>query len=203
MFRPFYEPQADIPRGKVLRFLSLDEMDDLKGAQLTVYDLTRMPKEDRGKAIAKILAWVEAQAADETKATLGHVVIDELGIVLHSQEAAVAIETGYRRFRSIPHLSDSKIVSRRGMIGLSQRPSDLLSNPHGVGKVIADLAKTKLYLQMESTELEVTAKQLNLNGNEKDYLELGDQGDALLVAGRSRISLRMDASSKEAILALT
>jgi len=200
--RPFLEPWPDEPRGKVIRITS-DEWPDLTGAQLTVYDLTRMDPELKGEAITRLLRYIEAEAENESKPTIGHVVIDELGIVLHSAQAARAIETAYRRFRSIPHKADSKIVSRRGMIGLSQRPSDLLANPHGVGKVIADLANTKLFLRMERTELSVTARNLNLNDNEQEYLELGEEGDALLVAGRNRIALRMDATEDESILART
>jgi hypothetical protein len=205
----------DLPswhRGAVIRITSLAELDGklwthkpgwLAGEQLTVYDLTQMPADDRGTAIAEILHAIEQAAERDSGETWGHVVIDELGIVLRSPEAAAAIEIAYRRFRSIPHRSDPHTVSRRGMIGISQRPSDLLANKNGPGKVIADLAETHVYLKMKSTELKVVRGDLNLTPEEADYLELAAEGDGLLTAGRVRVGFHLYATPEEHEVART
>lgn len=217
-------------RGKVIRFTSLDELeprrpagkrvygihevddrtyahratDWLAGAQLTVYDLTRMPATDRGKAVAFLLEALEHSASRNGYPQHGHVVIDELGIVLHDKVAALAIETAWRRFRSIPKWDNPAHISRRGMIGLSQRASDLLAPAAGqTAKVIADLSPTKVYLRMESTELDGIEKKLSLTQADREYLENGEEGDALLVAGRARIALRMNADAVEDSIART
>lgn len=217
-----------IPGGQVIRYTSMDQLDErrptgrvfgmhevddrsylhrgihwLAGGQITVYDLTRMPQADRGKAIARLLTMLEHATAHHGTPEHGYVVIDELGIVLHDKDAALAIETAYRRFRSIPMWDNPRKICRRGMIGLSQRPSDLLANKLGPGKVIADLSATKVYLRMESTELNVVERDLSLTPSDREYLELGEEGDALLVAGRKRIALRMNANSCEDALART
>jgi hypothetical protein len=204
---------ADWPRGAVIRIDALADLDRqlwwyrpsrmLHGQQLTVYDLTHMPPADRGKAIAGILTALEQQAEHEHRETLGHVVVDELGIVLRSPEAAQAIETAYRRFRSIPHLENPRQVSRRGMIGVSQRPSDLLKVQDGPGNVIASLSETHIYLRQKSTELKVTKAALSLTPDEADYLELAGDGDALLVAGRARVGLHLYATPDEHSVAKT
>lgn len=205
-----------IPGGQVIRIKTLDEIEEklyrykpfhyLVGPQLTVYDLTRMDQKEKGIAIAQILRIIEQSVEREGNETLSHVVVDELGIVLRSKEAAAAIDTGYRRFRSIPHIDNPKKVSRIGMIGISQRPSDVLH--HETGKVIADLAETHLYLRQKPTELRSgtnggTAKILNLNKDEQEYLELAEDGDALLVAGRFRVGLHLNANPEEHNLAKT
>lgn len=213
-----YWPESFEPGGDVIRIPSLDKLKEcvyiyafgkpvrLAGSQLTVYDLTRMPPAQRGQAIAEILEILETCISNERQETLNHVLVDELGIVLRSKEAAAAIETGYRRFRSLPHRKDPKKVSRIGMIGISQRPSDVLH--HEIGKVIADLSETHLYLRQKTTELRSgpgggTAKVLNLNKDEQEYLELAEDGDALLVAGRHRVGLHLHASSEEHEIAKT
>lgn len=205
-----------VPGGVVISITRLEDIEDrvyanpqhsvLAGSQLTVYDLTRMPQADKGTAVAALLGIIEHVVGHEHRESLGHVVVDELGIVLRSKEAAAAIDTGYRRFRSIPHDDNPRRVSRIGMIGISQRPSDVLN--HEVGKVIADLAETHLYLRQKATELRTgrnggTARILNLNSDEQEYLELAEDGDALLVAGRHRVGLHLNASPAEHELART
>ncbi len=215
-----YFPEESMPGGTVIHITSPEALEDqvykrttagtrsgeLIGSQLVVYDLTRMAKDQRGQAIARLLEIIESNVENEANETLSHVVVDELGIVLRSKEAAAAIETGYRRFRSIPHRADPKRVSRIGMIGISQRPSDVLH--HEIGKVIADLSETHLYLRQKSTELRSgpgggTAKVLNLNKDEQEYLELAEDGDALLIAGRHRVGLHLHATEFEHQLAQT
>lgn len=202
-------------RGETIQILSLDEFDDkvfqktyggkltprLLGQQLTLYDLTRMPEQDRGKGIARLIKAIDNDAQHDTQQTLGYVALDELGIVLKDKEAADAIEVAYRRFRSIPHLDNPKVVSRRGMIGLTQLPSDLLGNTNG--KVYASLSETHLYLRQQPAELRVTKGPLNLTPDEVEFLETCDNGDALLVAGRSRVALHLYAEPEEEAFAVT
>jgi hypothetical protein len=213
-YRYAHPDLASDPRltGTVITFESLSDLHRvwwyepshvLAGGQLTVYDLTRMRQGDKGKAVAYLLEAIDLAAQCEHRETLGHVVVDELGIVLRDAEAAQAIETGYRRFRSIPHRADPTKISRRGMIGVSQRPSDLLMDVRGSGKVIADLSETHVYLRQKATELEVTKDRLRLSPDESDYLELAEDGDGLLVAGRSRVAFHLYASTDEHVMART
>jgi hypothetical protein len=201
--------------GEMIRVSSLAEFDNkvyrttyggqktaqLQGQQLTVFDLTRMPSSEKGEAIARLVEAIDNEAQLETKQTLGYVVIDELGIVLKDKRAADAIEVGYRRFRSIPHLDNPRIVSRRGMIGLTQLPSDLLG--HSNGKIFAGLSDTHLYLRQQPAELRVTKGPLNLTADEVEFLETCDNGDALLVAGRARVALHLYAEPEEEAFAVT
>lgn len=189
--------------GEVISIPNLDRKDDiytykpthfLKGEQLTLYDLTKMPAAEKGPMIAFILSAIERSFERDAFERTGHVVIDELGIVLKSPEAMDAIDTAYRRFRSIPHLDNPRMVSRCGMIGISQRPSDLLSS---AAKVLTDLSETRVYFRQQSTELRANQRILNLNSNEVEFLENCEEGDALLVCGRFRVGLHLEATADE------
>lgn len=163
---------------------------------LQLYDLTGLPSAERGTAITFLLQAIERSAAARRPGSNGMVVIDELGIVLESDEAAMAIETAYRRFRSIPTIKDHREVNRLGMIGISQRPSDLLG--HKRGKVLADLALTHVYFRQKSTELRRVARELNLSPDEERFLdEQCDEGTGLLVADRARVGFHLDVSPAE------
>lgn len=197
-------------RSQIVHVTELDQLDSLRyshsGAlrafrDLVVYDLTKMKASERGKAIASILEGIEYAAAHRRRMRHGIVVIDELGIVLRDHDASMAIETAYRRFRSIPWASDPREVNRVAVIGLTQLPSDLLGHPNG--KVYAALAETHLYLRQKPTELRVTKGVLNLSPDEVNFLETAGNGDALLVAGRARVALHLHATKEEHELACT
>lgn len=160
---------------------------------LVVYDLTRMDAHERGTAVAFLLNAIE-QSARYHRRRRGVVVIDELGIVLRDEAAGFAIETAYRRFRSIPWDNNPREVNRIAMIGLTQRPSDLLGTRW---KVLADLSETHLYLRQKSTEIRGVAKSANLSPDEVAFLETCDDGDGLLVAGRARVGLHLFATPEE------
>jgi hypothetical protein len=173
-------------------------------AQCHLVDLTQLPKAARGAALAFVLEVAERDAA--WFVGRGIIGIDELGIVLEDHTAALALEAAYRRFRSITprdphhhaahHVHDDNLEpSRRVMIGVSQRPSDLLK--HDRGKVLADLAKTRVYLGIESTEMSVVSKQLGLAADEQTFIESADQGTGLLVSGEARVGFHLTPTAEE------
>jgi hypothetical protein len=172
--------------------------------QCHLVDLTQLPKAARGAALAFVLEVAERDAA--WFVGRGIIGIDELGIVLEDHTAALALEAAYRRFRSITprdphhhaahHVHDDNLEpSRRVMIGVSQRPSDLLK--HDRGKVLADLAKTRVYLGIESTEMSVVSKQLGLAADEQTFIESADQGTGLLVSGEARVGFHLTPTAEE------
>lgn len=197
-------------RAEVVRLSSLHDVEAqcFKWSQalrpfrdLIVFDLTRMDIGLKGKAIARLLQMIEHTAARRRRPRRGVVVIDELGIVLRDEDAAVAIDTAYRRFRSIPWDDDPHQVNRVAMIGLTQRPSDLLRNPRA--KALADLAETHLYLRQKSTDLRVVKSELHLSDDEVTFLETCEDGEALLVCGRARVGLKIEATVAERTFATT
>jgi len=122
-------------------------------------------------------------------------VLDELAIVLRDEAAALAIETAYRRFRSIPNRTFPKIISRVCCIGMTQMPSDLLT--HARGRTLTKLAGTHMYLKQLPPELAETKNVLHLSPDEVAFLRNADQGEGLLVANGSRVTLRMEATEEE------
>ena len=168
---------------------------------LTVFDLTPMEATDRGVGVAAVLHAIEQDAMQIRRRRHAVCVVDELGIVLESDVAAKALETAYRRFRSIPWADNPSEVNRVAMIGASQRPSDLLRHPRG--KVLADLAMTHLYFRQKSTELKTVAATLGLSADEQAFLESADQGTALLVADLARVGLHLHATEEEERFAQT
>lgn len=193
-----YTPLAELIDGHVVR----GDIEDYDPKwNLTVFDLTKMPQSDKGAAIAKILGMVEQAFSEFTPPRYGVVVVDELGIVLRDKVAANAIETAYRRFRSIPWIVNPREVNRIAMIGLTQRPADLLN--HENGKVLAAMALTKLFLRSDATELRAARSVLRLSSDELDFLETGDEGDGLLVAGNARVGLHLNATPEENEVART
>lgn len=162
--------------------------------RITVFDLTHMDSSEHGRAIARLLKGIKRSVSWTGKPEQAVCVIDELGIILDSDDAARAISHAYRTFRSVP-LEGSDDVSRIGMIGITQRPSDLLTRERG--KVLADLAETNLFLRHKSTELRVTKNVLGLSADEAHFLETCGPGDAILVAGRMRVGLKVDSTTEE------
>jgi hypothetical protein len=169
--------------------------------QLTLFDITRMDAELRGKAIAKLLLMMERTMAWNRRPKRAVCVIDELGIVLRDDDALKAIDTAYRRFRSIPRDENPQEVMRIAMIGLTQRPSDLLANPKT--RVLADLAETHLYLRQKAQEIRTVKTQLHLSDDEVTFLETCENGEALLICGRNRVGLKLDATEQEKEFAYT
>jgi len=195
-------------RGEVVKITSLEQIEGLlypqsfaaaggfrTMAHLTVFDLLSLPASLKGKAIARLLAAVEATAAFGGRPGRGFLVLDELGIVLENEDAALAIETAFRRFRSIPHRANPKVISRICCIGMTQMPSDLLTRPRG--KTLTKLSGTHVYLKQLPPELAETKNVLHLSPDEVTFLRNADQGEALLVANGSRVTLRMEATDEE------
>ncbi len=196
-------------RGEVVRVHSTEELNKLiygigmlrAFRDLTVFDLTPMYPSERGHAVAELLAMIEQDARHVRRRRHAVCVVDELGIVLESDEAAKALDTAYRRFRSIPWDDEPTQVNRVAMIGASQRPSDLLKHPRG--KVLADLAMTHFYLRQKSTELKPVAAQLGLSTDEQSLLDGAENGTGLLVADMARIGIHLYATKEEERFAKT
>jgi hypothetical protein len=190
-------------RGDVVRIHNQTDLDRLLFGigmlrafrDITVFDLTPMSSAARGAAVARVLEAIESEMGRVRRRRHAICVVDELGIVLESAEAAQAIETAYRRFRSIPWQDQPREVNRVAMIGASQRPSDLLRHPRG--KVLADLAMTHLYLRQKPTELKTVAGQLGLSVDEQNFLDCAEQGTGLMVADLARVGLHLYASDEE------
>lgn len=160
-------------------------------ARLRVYNFVGMPAEHRGEAIEFVLRTEEHYARFAKRYARGVIVVDELGIVLADPVAAHAIETGYRRLRD----------AHRAMIGISQRPRDLLG--HQRGQVLADIALTHVYLRQQPTELAAVSGALGLSKAMQDFLEEADQGQGILKADRQRIGFRLEAAPFEFDMAQT
>lgn len=196
-------------RGEVVRCYSQADVERLTYGigmlrpyrDLTVFDLTPMESEDRGHAIAMLLAAIKRDASHVRRRRHAVCVVDELGIILDSDEAAKALAAAYRTFRSIPWVENPQEVNRVAMIGASQRPSDLLKHP--VGKVIIDLAMTHFYLRQKSTELKPVASLLNLSTDEQSLLDGAENGTGLLVADMARIGIHLYARPEEESFAKT
>jgi hypothetical protein len=197
-----YTSLAEAMNLPVLTFRSLEEIEAAlyrhsgafrSTAQLLVCDVLQVP--DKGKAIARLVKAVDDTVAHRHRPRQYLMVLDELGIVLKERSAAAAIETAYRRFRSIPWSDNAKEVNRCGVIGLTQLPSDLLGDQRG--KVLLSLADTRLYLRQQPDELNATKNLLKLSVDEQALLEGAEPGDALLVAGKARIPLHVHATAQE------
>jgi hypothetical protein len=172
------------------------------GSPLVLFDLTKMPYVDRGRAIAWLLSAIE-RTAEWFEGSKRLVVLDELGIVMRDKDASTAINTAYRRFRSVPGKDNPSVISRIGVIGMTQLPTDFLGEEHPDGKVYIGLADTHLYLRQKPTELEVTKKPLDLTPDEVTFLQTAGNGDALLVAGQTRVALHLQATEAEHVIAKT
>jgi hypothetical protein len=199
--------------GATAEVVRLDRLDDLAWLaypwsgmlmpfrQLVVFDLTHMPSEDKGRAIARLLGMIERTAATRRRPKHSVVVIDELGIVLRDDEALRAIDTAYRRFRSIPRDDNPREVNRISMIGMTQRPSDLLKNQRA--RVLADLAEVHLYLRQKAQEIRTVKSELHMSEDEITFLETAENGGALLTCGRARVGLKIEADETERGFAYT
>jgi len=78
---------------------------------------------------------------------------------------------------------------------MTQMPSDLLTRPRG--KTLTKLSGTHVYLKQLPPELAETKNVLHLSPDEVTFLRNADQGEALLVANGSRVTLRMEATEEE------
>jgi hypothetical protein len=164
-------------------------------ARCVVLNLLPLAEEQRGAALAKLIAavdtltsWVKANAASTRRFAL---VLDELGIVLDDAEAERSVSRAFRSFRH----------NRCACIGISQRPSDLLSRR--VGKVLADIALCQVYLRQRPTEMRVVAKHLGLSPEEQSLLEEADVGVGILVADHQHVGFRLAATEAEHKMAQT
>ena len=208
---------GESPRAEIKRLVTLEDVERLTHRgflesyqDLTVFDLTRIGIGERwevrqvmkGKAIALLLGMIDdAMARHERHRRRGVCVIDELGIVLNSDEAAAAIDIAYRRFRSIPWDDDPTQVNRIAMIGASQRPSDLLKHPRG--KVLVDQSMTRVYFRQNDTDLRSANRELKLSGEEEAFLTSAEEGTGLLVADLARVGFHLHATPEEERFAKT
>jgi conjugal transfer ATP-binding protein TraC len=151
--------------------------------RLVVFDIKDMPESLRQIMMLIISNFVQNQVKSEPKKRL--LVIDEGWLLLQHEESARFISGLVRRARKY----------YLGVSIISQQANDFLSNDYG--RAIASQSSLRILMRQDTTTIKNVVAQFNLSEYESNFLLTCDKGDALIIADKNHVALRVVASDKE------
>jgi conjugal transfer ATP-binding protein TraC len=151
--------------------------------RLIVFDIKDLPDSLRPIMMMLIAGFVQNEVKkDPVKRVL---VVDEAWKLLEHEETARFLSGMVRRARKY-HL---------GVTVISQQASDFLSQKYG--SVIASQSSLRILLRQDSTTINSVVEQFGLSELEKDYLLTCGKGEAIVIADRQHVAVKVVASQIE------
>lgn len=151
--------------------------------RLVVFDIKDMPESLRQIMMLIISNFVQNQVKSEPKKRL--LVIDEGWLLLQHEESARFISGLVRRARKY----------YLGVSIISQQANDFLSNDYG--RAIASQSSLRILMRQDTTTIKNVVAQFNLSEYESNFLLTCDKGDALIIADKNHVAVKVIASDKE------
>jgi type IV secretory pathway VirB4 component len=151
--------------------------------RLVVFDIKDMPESLRQIMMLIISNYVQNQVKSEPKKRL--LIIDEGWLLLQHEESARFIAGLVRRARKY----------YLGVSIISQQANDFLSSDYG--RAIASQSALRILMRQDTTTIKNVVSQFALSEYESNFLLTCDKGDALIIADKNHVAVKVVASDKE------
>ncbi len=151
--------------------------------RLVVFDIKDMPETLRQIMMLIISNYVQNQVKNEPKKRL--LVIDEGWLLLEHEESARFISGLVRRARKY----------YLGVSIISQQANDFLRSDYG--RAIASQSALRILMRQDTTTIKNVVSQFGLSEYESNFLLTCDKGDALIIADKNHVAVKVVASEKE------
>lgn len=151
--------------------------------RLVVFDIKDMPESMRQLMILIVSNYVQNEVKTNPKKRL--LVIDEGWLLLEHEESARFISGLVRRARKY----------YLGVSIISQQANDFLKNDYG--RAIASQSALRILMRQDTTTIKNVVSQFNLSEYEHNFLLTCEKGDALIIADKNHVAVKVVASYKE------
>jgi len=151
--------------------------------RLVVFDIKDMPESLRQLMILIISNYVQNEVKTNPKKRL--LVIDEGWLLLEHEESARFISGLVRRARKY----------YLGVSIITQQANDFLKNDYG--RAIASQSALRILMRQDTTTIKNVVSQFNLSEYEHNFLLTCEKGDALIIADKNHVAVKVVASEKE------
>ena len=151
--------------------------------RLVVFDIKDMPESLRQLMILIVSNYVQNEVKINPKKRL--LVIDEGWLLLEHEESARFISGLVRRARKY----------YLGVSIISQQANDFLKNDYG--RAIASQSALRILMRQDTTTIKNVVSQFNLSEYEHNFLLTCEKGDALIIADKNHVAVKVVASEKE------
>lgn len=151
--------------------------------RLVVFDIKDMPESLRQIMMLIISNYVQNQVKSEPKKRL--LIIDEGWLLLEHEESARFISGLVRRARKY----------YLGVSIISQQANDFLRSDYG--RAIASQSALRILMRQDTTTIKNVVSQFALSEYESNFLLTCDKGDALIIADKNHVAVKVIASDKE------
>ncbi len=151
--------------------------------RLVVFDIKDMPDSLRQLMMLIISNFVQNEVKSNPKKRL--LVIDEGWLLLEHEESARFITGLVRR-------------ARKYFLGVSiitQQASDFLRNDYG--RAIASQSALRILMRQDTTTIKNVVSEFALSEYESNFLLTCEKGDALIIADKNHVAVKVVASDKE------
>ena len=151
--------------------------------RLVVFDIKDMPESLRQIMMLIISNYVQNQVKQEPKKRL--LVIDEGWLLLEHEESARFIAGLVRRARKY----------YLGVSLISQQANDFLKNDYG--RAIASQSSLRILMRQDTTTIKGVVSEFGLSEYESNFLLTCERGDALIIADKNHVAVKVVAAAEE------
>lgn len=151
--------------------------------RLVVFDIKDMPESLRQIMMLIISHHVQNQVKREPKKRL--LVIDEGWLLLEHEESARFVAGLVRRARKY----------YLGVSIISQQANDFLKNDYG--RAIASQSSLRILMRQDTTTIKNVVSEFGLSEYESNFLLTCERGDALVIADKNHVAIKVVAADKE------
>lgn len=151
--------------------------------RLVVFDIKDMPESLRQLMILIISNFVQNEVKNNPRKRL--LVIDEGWLLLEHEESARFIAGLVRRARKY----------YLGVSIITQQANDFLKNDYG--RAIASQSSLRILMRQDTTTIKGVVSEFNLSEYENSFLLTCEKGDALIIADKNHVAVKIVASEEE------
>lgn len=151
--------------------------------RLVVFDIKDMPESLRQIMMLIVSNYVQNQVKREPKKRL--LVIDEGWLLLEHEESARFIAGLVRRARKY----------YLGVSLISQQANDFLKNDYG--RAIASQSSLRILMRQDTTTIKGVVSEFGLSEYESNFLLTCERGDALIIADKNHVAIKVVAADQE------
>ncbi len=151
--------------------------------RLVIFDIKDLPESLRQIMMMIISTFVQNQVKAKPQKRL--LVIDEGWLLLEHEESARFVAGLVRRARKY----------YLGVSIISQQANDFLKSDYG--RAIASQSSLRILMRQDTTTIKNVVSEFNLSEYEQNFLLTCDKGEALIIADKNHVAIKVVASEKE------
>ena len=151
--------------------------------RLVIFDIKDLPESLRQIMMMIISTFVQNQVKAKPQKRL--LVIDEGWLLLQHEESARFVAGLVRRARKY----------YLGVSIISQQANDFLKSDYG--RAIASQSSLRILMRQDTTTIKNVVSEFNLSEYEQNFLLTCDKGEALIIADKNHVAVKVVASEKE------